>query len=39
LCGSEPPAGIGWQEPALIGTLQAKQVPQLGCVQQTPSTQ
>ncbi len=30
---------MGWQVPALPGTLQAAQTPQLGAEQQTPSTQ
>ena len=38
-CGSEALGAVGWQEPACPGMLQARQVPQLGAEQHTPSTQ
>jgi len=38
-CGSVVPAATGVQVPAAPATLQARQVPQLPVVQQTPSTQ
>jgi hypothetical protein len=38
-CGSMSPAGTGWHVPAVPSTLHERQLPQLGEVQHTPSTQ